>query len=250
MKRIFWLALLPLLLLAAADVLPAQQRDEEFCVITVQGQNRNRTVAGAISAECADVFYPVQWHDPPWGNWGVSSNYSSRVTDTDQFRGWKWKDGPRTKLQWNSCTTRTKFRPPNREYYSPPDYRSQRSNATVTHGTYGFRSTVNCPDPLDQRAGPPDGCSGFNGFTVRQSENYMTIYELDRPDAHDLIRTLYFPGTSVTLRNCTREGCPERTSGWVGKTRSSTENTAANVGAQLRMKASAAVHGSCVWDWY
>lgn len=249
MKRIFWPALLPLLLLAAADVLPAQQRDEEFCVITVRGQNRNRTVAGAIAAECTDVSFPGQLHDPPWGNWGVSSNYSSRLTDTDQFRGWKWKDGPRTKLQWNSCTTREKFRAPNRKYYNSSDHRSQRSNATVTHGTYGFRATVNCPDPLDQRAEPPAGCSGFNGFTVRQSENYMTLYELDR-DGNDLIKTLYFPGTSLSLRNCTRDGCPERTSGWRGTTRFSAENPTANVGAQLRMKASAAVHGSCVWDWY
>ena len=210
MRSINCKLLFPAVLAAiCTSMLSAQSTDEEFCVITIKGQNRNRIVAGSIATECADVFFPVQWHDPPWGNWGVSSNYSSTLTDTDQFRGWKHKDGPTTKLQWNSCTVTAAFAPPNSEYYNSDDSRYQTSDATVTHGMYSFRSSVSCPDSEDYYADPPAGCSSFSGFTAMETENYMTIYELDFLDGDDLIETLYFPGTSVTLTSCSHDGCPE-----------------------------------------
>ena len=34
----------------------------------------------------------------------------------------------------------------------------------------------------------------------------MTLYELDKPDGHDLVQSLYFVDVSVTL-DCTVEGC-------------------------------------------
>ena len=80
----------------------------------------------------------------------------------------------------------------------------------------------------------------------------MTLYELDgkirsiRFDGDDLIETLYFPGTSVTLTNCTKEGCPEKTSSWVRMT-SSTDSTKI-IEAELRMKASA-YYEACDWSW-
>ena len=243
MKRIFWLALLPLLLLVAADVLPAQQRDEEACVVTVEGENRNRTVAGTIDQECGvgGIVFRQFTHSAPWGNWGVSSNYSTQIKDEDQFRGWKWKDGPRTKLQWNSCTTG--FPPPDRRYYSPPDYRSQRSDAPVPHGTRSFRTNVVSCQQAYTEGEPLSGCSSLTGTRVIEPENHMTLYELDKPDGNDLVETLYFPGTSVTFRNCTRHDCPEQTTRWVGVTRDT--SAAAQVDAQLRMKASANLMGYC-----
>lgn len=69
-------------------------------VIAFKSENRDRTVSGYLDAECASVRIPVQWHDPPWGNWGVSSNYGSKENG-DQFKGWEPKGRQR---QWNSCT--------------------------------------------------------------------------------------------------------------------------------------------------
>ena len=67
------------------------------------------------------------------------------------------------------------------------------------------------------------------------------------PDRDDLIETLYFPGTSVTLRSCDHDGCPERTSSWVDMSRST--NSDVQVDAELRMKASAQVFAACDWNW-
>ncbi len=105
-----------------------------------------------------------------------------------------------------------------------------------------------CLDPLFFIfEGPPltPGCSQAAG-SVSQTNNYMTIYELDW-DGSDLVETLYFPGTSVTLTGCNYEGCPEQTSDWVEVTRSSSSSV--QVEAKLRMKASAYLEGSCDWNW-
>ena len=90
----------------------------------------------------------------------------------------------------------------------------------------------------------------MSGVSVSQSSNYMTVYELDRPDSDDLVETLYFPGTSLTLANCNYEGCPERTSSWVDM--SSSTSSTVDVEADLRMKAKAQIEGYCDtgdWNW-
>ncbi len=236
------------------DVLLAQYGDE-YCLITLKGENRNRTVDGAIDKECKP--FGAIGHTPPWGNWGVASNYGN-ITDTDQFRGWKHKGGPLTKLQWNSCTTQVPFSLKNCIYYNAPGPEgrcsTQASSAVVTHGTMSYRTAVTPCFPLWWRFPTPPGyypgCGGQRG-DVSQASNHMTLYELEgdilgtgiRVDRHDLIETLYFPGTSVTLTGCTYDGCPEKTSDWVRMT-SSTSSTA-KVEAELRMKASAKVYGNC-----
>ena len=220
---------------------------ELYCTVTLKGQNRNRTVAGAVNVECG--AWP---HSAPFGNWGVFSNYGG-VKDTDQFRGWKWLDGPSTKKQWNSCTTSVpKYHPPNCDYYNANGCTTQASSATVTHGVYSYRYSGNqCPQYLDPDDPPPPGCSNMSGVSISQSSNYMTVYELDRPDSDDLVETLYFPGTSVTLGSCNYDGCPERTSSWADM--SSSSDAWADVEAELRMKAKAQVEGYCdtggEWDW-
>ncbi len=75
----------------------------------------------------------------------------------------------------------------------------------------------------------------------------MTLYELDAPDQDDLIETLYFLSTSATLSSCDHDGCPERKSGWVDM--SSSTSSAAIVEAQLRMKVFARIYGACDWHW-
>ena len=235
------IALAVFLVASAASTLVAQS-SEETCVIVFTGQNHHRTVSGVLDAECEAVS-PTQWHDPPWGNWGVSSNYGEK-DDTDQFKGWEPKGSQR---HWNSCTVYPEFMPPHPVYYNSSDKRSQESNGTVTHGAMELRQTVSCPDPSDPYDDPPVGCSAVEGWELTQSENYMTIYELDKPDSDDLIETLYFPATSVTLRSCDHDGCPERRSSWVGM--ASSTNPDAQVEAELRMKVSAQIFDACDWNW-
>ncbi len=68
MRKACFTLLVLIFVVASAGALPAQSTgEEEVCVVTVEGQNRNRTVAGAINTECEDRT-PVQWHDPPFGN--------------------------------------------------------------------------------------------------------------------------------------------------------------------------------------
>ncbi len=234
------LLILPLLLVSLSGVLHAQSGREEVCIVTLIGQNRNRTVAGAVNTECG-----AGWHSAPWGNWGVSSNYG-RKQDTDQFRGWKWKDGPSTKKQWNSCTTKKeKFRAPSYLYYNASNYTTQASSGVVIHGERHYRFAPRLCRQYSEE--PTPGCRGASRRTFSQSSNYMTVYELDKPDSDDLIETLYFPGTSITFGTCTRDGCPEKTSGW--RTMSSSTSREADLRAQLRMKGKARLESSCDWDW-
>ena len=82
---------------------------------------------------------------------------------------------------------------------------------------------------------------------MSQAKNYMTLYELDSPGKDDLVEKLNFPRTSVTLTGCTKEGCSEKTTGWVRMTSSS--SSTAHVEAELRMKVKAHRQGGCDWSW-
>lgn len=237
------------LLVSAGGGMPAPASDVQTCVVVLTGQNQKRTVAGSVNTECDDVSIIGPYHDPPWGNWGVSSNYGG-ITDTDQFRGWKHKDGPPTKKQWNSCTTdREKFRAPNCSYYNAPKgttpCMTQRSYGIATHGQMSYRTTSEACIPVVPGSFPLPytGCRDQGVRSVGQDSNYMTLYELDEPDSDDYVDRIFFPGTYVTLTGCDHDGCPEKTSGWVKKRSSNTAN------AELRMKASAYLEGSCGWGW-
>ena len=252
MKRLC-LSLLVLTFLLAAGSLPAQTDDVQTCVVVLSGQNRNRTVAGMIDVECGTVT-PIVGHSAPFGNWGVASNYG-QIRDTDQFRGWSHEDGPTTKRQWNSCTSF--YPPPDCDHYNTPPgiCRTQSSPSPVTHGTMVYRSTFETCDPTNVPGKTPTtyiGCQQEGG-TVSQSSNYMTLYELDgwksqySGDGHDLVETLYFPGTSVTLTGCNYYGCPEKTSAWVDDDEDRDTSPLAHVDAQLRMTGRAYLEGTCGW---
>ena len=243
-------------LLTAASVSVPAQDSAQACVIVLEGQNQNRTVAGRINVECG---FPDEVHSVPFGNWGVVSNYGG-IQDTDQFRGWSHQDGPPTKQQWNSCTTRINYLPPNCEFYNTPPApgpcRTQSSPDPVTHGRLVIRTNVqSCPPDVPGSFPVPDSYSGCQGAeqTVTQGSNHMTLYELDgwlgslRFNDHDLLETLYFPGTSVTLTGCTYDGCPEQESAWVNM-QSSTDEEYVLIEAQLSMKASAFVENPCAGD--
>ena len=235
--------------IATPGILSAQ--NDLYCAVTYKGQNRNRTVAGAVNVECGEG----EVHTAPFGNWGVVSFYGG-TTDTDQFRGWKHEDGPSTKRHWNSCTTNlAQYLPPNCAYYNANGCNTQARSEVVTHGTVTYRSANQCSQYLDPDDPPPPGCANQSSATV--SNNNMSLYELDGwggwpGNDHDFVENLYFPSTTVTFTNCNYHGCSEKTSAWKQMTGSS--SSSADVRAQLRMKAKAQVVGVCDagnsdWDW-
>lgn len=254
MKKIWFTSLLlTFSLVLTPGTLPAQSTDEETVIVTLIGQNYKRTLAGVLNVECG---YDTEPHSAPFGNWGVASNYGD-IEDTDQFRGWKDEGGGPTKLHWNSCTHKeVTFRAPNCEYYNANDCTTQETDpltAVVNHGQMSYRySATACPIPGTVGNEPGNGALDLEGSQASQTSNHMTLYELDgwfggpSVDGHDLVETLYFPGTSVTFTGCTYEGCPERTSGWVDV--SSDTSSEVDVDAQLRMKAKATLQGFCDWD--
>ena len=115
----------------------------------------------------------------------------------------------------------------------------------VTHGTMVYRTTPEECTPDVPGATPTtyEGCQNQGG-TVSQTNNYMTLYELDS-DGDDFVETLYFPDTTVTLTGCTYDGCPEQTSSWVDLEDSTYSWVI--IDAQLRMKARAYLEGPCGW---
>ena len=92
---------------------------------------------------------------------------------------------------------------------------------------------------------PGEGCLALEGTQASQTNNYMSLFELD-VEGDDAIERLYFPRTVITFRNCTYNSCPEQTSSFVAMSRSSSD--AARVEAKLRMKGSAYLEGYCDWD--
>ena len=192
-----------------------------------------RIVDGAVNTECGAGI-----HSAPLGNWGVDSNYGNR-SDRDQFRGWKWEDGPRTKRQWNSCTTRVgQYQAPDSKYYtSHNNYYDQQRHKSVVHGRHRIRRNFRVCSST-----PRPGCSTLNNqvFTER---NYMKLYETDRPDGDDRITRLSSFSTSVTLTNCDRQGCDGDTTQRGADTGSS--HPATGVSAEMRMVGTAEYRHSC-----
>jgi len=107
---------------------------ELMCVATQYLANKDRNVDGPVNAECSGSL-----HNPPWGNWGVDSNWNSRL-DADQFMGWKDTGGHH---EWNSCTS--EYLPGNCAYYNANFCGTQSTNRgigfhAVMQGAIGYGS--------------------------------------------------------------------------------------------------------------
>lgn len=190
-----------------------------YCEVGILLENGFRHVWN-VNAEC-----PPSWHSLPFGNWGVDSNFGSRV-DGCQFPGWRHCDGPSCKLQWNSCTK--DHRPSDSRacnYYNFPEMSSGAAkNCDVTStfatpnrcntqysehpATYGRTRLVL---PTDVR----NGCAIFSGYRIVIRESYMKLYELDW-DGDERIGRLNYPSFDVRLSTCQFDGCQVPTySRWV-----------------------------------
>lgn len=238
------LSLLAIMVSFCVYNLVAQPSDS--CLITYGGENRDRTIGtnAYISAEC-----PGDWpHTAPFGNWGVTSNYG-HARDANQFAG--WEEGTiagttRPNWQWNSCTIHPDFSPPNTEFYNDNEARSQRTTRDIeSHGERIHRVILPCSGSLFFPLPNPSGCTSSHvpkswGIT----ENFMSLYELDFDD-YTLITTLYFPGTSVPIKNCNFYGCDGGKSSWVSVSRSTVPSS--RVDADMRMRVSARYDSGCGW---
>jgi uncharacterized protein (TIGR03437 family) len=207
-----------LLVLAVAPEVQAQ-----VCRLSVAGLNRARRAMGAIHAECPALFTP---HTPPFGNWGVTSNFGMKA-DSHQFDGWchdTWvcnnlgicrTDCTDGWFEWNSCTDDPLYRPPNCTLYNAADCTEQASTKGVNvHGTKVIDLAAACPSDTDgDGIADHGGCSAVTGYSP--GTNFLSIYELDPGTSDELIQTVYFPETPVSLQ-CGVFGCPPAGSDWVG----------------------------------
>ena len=222
-------------ILLALLVIPGAllSQSEEGCEVVVTAQNRERIVTGTVHTECS---WP---HSPPWGNWGVISDYGLKI-DGYQFPGWYEEDGW---YQWNSCTD--EYTEDN--HFNPPGSGRQESDYPgdiASHGQYRRRyPNHNCPDPdnYDPNKDYELGCS--YGASESRSTNYMKIYELDSNDFDELVTKLEFPATNVSLSNCNVEGCDSRVSNWMSPTKSTHPDT--GVDAEFRISVTASAYGYC-----
>lgn len=243
------LLILSFTLLATAHVFaPALSAQlDEYCVVEYSGENRDRTVAGRIRAECPGQGRVWPFHSAPFGNWGVTSNYG-RKSDGQQFPGWHpgtISGTRRRNWQWNSCTTDARFASPNSEFYNADGNTTQRSTrGTARHGTRFYRVPIRCRGsavfPLPSHGCRDSSVPSSYGF----NENFMSLYELDW-DGATLIETLYFPGTRVSITNCNQFGCTGGTSRWQDV--SSSTSSAADVDAEMRMRIRVRYEASCGW---
>lgn len=176
------LTVTPLLLLLTSGLAHGQH-----CVVDVVVLNVDREVYGPVAAECSRP------HSIPFGNWGAEFPYFRdwRIRDGYQFSGWKTDDGW---LQWNSCTTRTDFMPPNPSYYNSGQDDSQVAAPNVVNIVDARRDHIHSG---------PDGVS-CSDLAASQALEIGTaaepielkVYELDRRipfiDGPDHIATLAF----------------------------------------------------------
>lgn len=187
------------------------------CETYVTFENRDRRVFGTdIAAECADD-YP---HSPPFGNWGVDSNYGSRRNGF-QFPGWhrECTAGLYCNLrQWNSCTR--DYPPPHPKHYNHNGFKSQIAAPDSTSGYAG----------LQYRGSLGETCASQGGV-VSIYGNRMDLWELDgfpRP-GDDLVAKLTYRSVSIPM-TCDSEWDCEGSSAWL-----SPAGGATSVSADIRI---------------
>ena len=159
-----------------------------YCETSVRLYNTDRRVLGPVNTEC---HWP---HTPPWGNWGVNSNYGSRI-DGDQFAGWHYLDDHQ---QWNSCTTQRPIDFPmgNATWFNDPPgvLNKQKADPDIEHQytRTGWSVEVGLPTPSPTCADLTPEVYTFSGL-------FMHLYELDQNDYDELTERLYYPDIHVSM---------------------------------------------------
>lgn len=224
-------------LLLAAALLPVLSA--QVCRISVAGLNRNRRVIGPVHAEC-----PFTIHTPPFGNWGVTSNFGQKG-DSRQFEGWcrdtrvcdnsgncsvHCTDGH---YEWNSCTDVPQYQPPNQSLYNAGGTQQVTATGINVHGTRTVDVPAACPtDTNNDGIAETGGCSSLTAYS--SGVNFMSLYELDPGTADDLIQTLYFPEIRLAT-GCTIWRCPPASSPWTAPSAYDSPTAPAKVFAEMAM---------------
>ena len=228
-----------LLLVSAVLLCSGPGSYAQTCRLSVAGLNRSRKVTGVIHAECPEEIL----HSAPFGNWGVSSNYGSK-RDGHQFDGWchdsracdnsgtcntDCRDGW---YEWNSCTDNRLYTAPNCTLYNSNACTEQVTATGINvHGTKNVDIPVRCPVDSDgDGVADQGGCKDLK--TYASGVNFMSLYELDPVCCDDLIQTVYFPETVVTL-TCDVFGCAPAGSDWVTPTAYDSPSSPPKVYAEL-----------------
>lgn len=195
--------------------------EAQVCRLSVAGLNRARRVVGPVHAECPETG---SVHTPPFGNWGVSSNFGKKING-HQFDGWchdsvacdngggcsnVCRDGW---YEWNSCTDHSLYQPPNCSLFNSAACTEQASTMGVNVlNTENVDVPVACPSSSAPGLWDKGGCNEVKQYS--SGVNYMSIYELDPAGRDDLIQTLYFPEITLQLR-CDAFGCADAGSQWL-----------------------------------
>ncbi len=206
-KRIRLSRTIPLLVFGLAILFPNYSQ-AQVCRFLIDAFNKERDVWGPVHTECGAGL-----HSAPFGNWGVSSNFGTKQ-DSHQFNGWcRYSyvcdnfSNCKTECQdpwyqWNSCTDIAQYSPPNCTLYNAGSCTTQTTvTGTNYYGGYYMDLSTDCPYDWDGDGQCDEGgCMDITSLSF--GTNYMSIYELDWPDADDLVQTPYFPNT--TRRAVTR----------------------------------------------
>ena len=191
---------------------PVEGWIEKVCTLSLKLQNTERRIEGAnINVEC-------EWpHTPPWGNWGVESNYGRRY-DGHQYQGWYPSGGW---YQWNSCPVH--FNTAN--HFNNGMWKQKgRTERTYTHASTSWAiyapNNWTCEDIADDTV-----------YTVRNS--YMELWELDQNDTDDKVGKLKFPTMNARVTCSSSRSCIG-TSTWTSHSSSSTRGATAKSRFQVR----------------
>ena len=218
------------------------QSDYETCDATITGENRNRYVAGDISAECSAGWTPHGFGGP-MGQLGGA-------LELRRYQGRRPVQGLEEEAEEVSVEfmhdrpSKVSLRKLRLLQLREPHFAALRNDCTA----WNQEDSHTCSGlPFSRpariaRCGTPWLLAKKMDFRVIES-NYMEIKELDRPDGDSSVDRLEFPSTSITLRNCTEGGCTGGTTNWVDETSSEVEEAIVN--AQLRMRVAVGQDNFC-----
>jgi len=136
---------------------------------------------GPVHTEC-----PLSFHTPPFGNWGVTSNFGPKHDD-HQFDGWCHNaricdnngnchtDCVDGWWEWNSCTDIALYRAPNCTLYNSASCTEQVTTTGVNvHGTRIVDLNVRCPaDTSGDGVADEGGCADLRTFS--NGTNFMSL---------------------------------------------------------------------------
>lgn len=141
----FWSAfLMPTVLFVSSIGILSAQFGEEVCIITIKGQNRNRTVAGAINEECGTSGFTIA---PPLG-----TGACPRITATKRIRTSSADGSMKMVRQQKSSGTP-----------APQEKKNFERQTAATTTLQAARS--NRPQLSSRTAGSPTGVRSLNALT-------------------------------------------------------------------------------------